>query len=676
MQVRNPVILFVAVLLSLFLFIIVTASSDASPTVITALVTPTSTTTPPHCIPTGSIVASPNEPNAGYSVLHGIDAISPTDIWAVGYYWSEITHREGTLIEHWDGTSWTIVPGANVGTLGNRLFSVDAISPNDIWAVGERCPEKSRCYTLTEHWNGTTWSVVPSPNPGQASNYLTAISAVSSTDVWATGMRTFVPREGVTTFILHWDGVSWSAVPNPEIGTENNGFEDIEAISANDVWAVGFYALLNGGVRGMFQHWDGTSWTYIDSPYPGSSIELTGMTALASNDIWAVGLIGQVGRTQPLIEHWDGVAWSIVPSPETTGTYDWLFDVAAVSPDSVWAVGMKDLGQTTLVEHWDGSTWVVANSPNIGNDSALYAVDALPSGEMWAVGGYHADGSPGGTLTESFQSCMLLLPTCPGERFTDVCPTDYFYGYVLALTDDAILSGYNSSPPCPNEYWVPCFNPANSSTRGQITKVVSLAAGFSEPVKYQSFEDVPPGHTFYEFVQRMAGRGIIRGYPCGGAGEPCVPPANRPYLRPGNRVTRGQLAQMVVAAFGWSDPVTGQRFQDVSPGSTFYMDVERLFGRQIINGYPCGGAGEPCGPGNLPYFRPGNDVTRGQTAKIVQLAREEPTSTPTPIPATTTSTQTPIAATATTLATPTEVLSPTPSPSPSPSPSAIARHTR
>ncbi len=95
-------------------------------------------------------------------------------------------------------------------------------------------------------------------------------------------------------------------------------------------------------------------------------------------------------------------------------------------------------------------------------------------------------------------------PPCPGERFTDVCPGDFFYSATLALVNDGILSGYNTSPPCLNSLWIPCFNPYNSSTRGQISKIVSLAAGFNDPVSGQTFEDVPPGSTFYTYTERMA----------------------------------------------------------------------------------------------------------------------------------------------------------------------------
>ncbi len=131
------------------------------------------------------------------------------------------------------------------------------------------------------------------------------------------------------------------------------------------------------------------------------------------------------------------------------------------------------------------------------------------------------------------------------------------------------------------------------------------------------------GSTFYDYIQWMACRGYVNGYPCGGAGEPCVPPGNQPYFRPGNSVTRSQLLKMVVNAAGWTvvNPPTGT-FEDVPVGSTFYTYIETGVSHGVINGYPCGGVGEPClSPGNRPYFRPFNNITRGQLSKVIALAQ-------------------------------------------------------
>ncbi len=103
---------------------------------------------------------------------------------------------------------------------------------------------------------------------------------------------------------------------------------------------------------------------------------------------------------------------------------------------------------------------------------------------------------------------------------------------------------------------------------------------------------------------------------CGGPGEPCAP-GNLPYFRPNDPTTRGQIAKIVSSAKGYSDTPSGQTFQDVPPGSPFYPWIQRLASRNVMGGYACGGPGEPCAAGNLPYFRPGANATRAQVSKIV-----------------------------------------------------------
>jgi hypothetical protein len=177
-----------------------------------------------------------------------------------------------------------------------------------------------------------------------------------------------------------------------------------------------------------------------------------------------------------------------------------------------------------------------------------------------------------------------------------------------------IINGYDSGCETGN----PCFRPGNNVTRGQLAKIVSNAAGFSDTPGPQQFQDVLPGSTFYDFIWRLANRGIVSGYTCGGPGEPCIGPGNLPYYRPNTNVSRGQISKIVSEAAGFNDTPGAQQFQDVAPGSTFYDWIWRLTDRTIMSGYVCGGIGEPCvGPGNLPYFRPGANATRGQGSKIV-----------------------------------------------------------
>jgi hypothetical protein len=183
-----------------------------------------------------------------------------------------------------------------------------------------------------------------------------------------------------------------------------------------------------------------------------------------------------------------------------------------------------------------------------------------------------------------------------------------FYPYIRCLACLGIINGYPDNT----------FRPNNDVTRGQLAKIVSNSAGFVDPQAAQMFEDVPISSTFFDYIGRLASRGYIGGYQCGGPGEACIPPQNLPYFRPSSNATRGQISKIVANAAGFTEPVTGQTFEDVSPGSTFYDYVERLATRGVMSGYPCGGAGEPCvPPDNLSYFRPNRNATRGQTSKIV-----------------------------------------------------------
>ncbi|MEO8285565.1 MAG: S-layer homology domain-containing protein [Chloroflexota bacterium] len=191
--------------------------------------------------------------------------------------------------------------------------------------------------------------------------------------------------------------------------------------------------------------------------------------------------------------------------------------------------------------------------------------------------------------------------------FSDVAYGSFNYEFIYYLACNGIVNGYGDTT----------FRPGNPITRGQLSKMVSNSAGWNEPAVGQTFEDVAPGTTFYTYTERIASRGFINGYPCGGPGEPCGV-GNKPYFRPNANASRGQISKIVSNAMGWTEPHTEQSFQDVPADSTFYIYVQRMVSRSVIGGYPCGSAGEPCvAPGNLPYYRPGHNATRGQVSKIV-----------------------------------------------------------
>jgi hypothetical protein len=165
------------------------------------------------------------------------------------------------------------------------------------------------------------------------------------------------------------------------------------------------------------------------------------------------------------------------------------------------------------------------------------------------------------------------------------------------------------------------FRPFNNTTRGQMAKIVVLA--YALPISTPaaggySFADNLPGSTFFDYVETAAAHAIVGGYACGtvnpqnGLPEVCDG-ASRPYYRPGNFVTRGQLTKIVVIAAtqvqSWAllNPASAT-FVDVPTGSTFFTYIETAVCHHILGGYADG------------TFQPNNNAFRGQIAKIVYLA--------------------------------------------------------
>src|SRR5262249_355882 len=147
-----------------------------------------------------------------------------SDVWAVGFYYNG---PRQTLVEHWNGSTWSVVPSPNPDMDDDTLNGVTAISSSDVWAVGA-----AGTGTLTEHWNGSVWSVVPNPGTGD----FAAVSAVSSSNVWAVG------SDGHShTQTLHWNGTAWSVIPSPSPGASDNFLTGVAAISSTSAWAVGYY---------------------------------------------------------------------------------------------------------------------------------------------------------------------------------------------------------------------------------------------------------------------------------------------------------------------------------------------------------------------------------------------------------------------------------------------------
>jgi hypothetical protein len=321
-----------------------------------------------------------------------VSASSPTDAWAVGI--DEVLASRRPLAEHWDGHRWTAVRVPKPSGRQAWFRGVLSLSPSDVWAVGESSDADSTNEgerTLVEHYDGSTWSIVPSPNPAhglRSANLLTSISATAPNDIWAAGWD-LDPSTDVIQFLLeHWDGTSWSVSPPPPGGLDSAW--GIAAIAPDDVWAVGDTALQVTRAA----HWDGNAWTVVPTPSLHDGINptniLTGVSAISSDDVWASGYEGNADNrnfSKPYVLHWDGSEWSLTTLPNQGGEGSSLYATTALSSSDVWAVGQtQELNGSilTLTEHFDGTTWSIVPSPSPGQIQGI-RVNGL-RGVAWAGG--------------------------------------------------------------------------------------------------------------------------------------------------------------------------------------------------------------------------------------------------------------------------------------------------
>ncbi len=262
-----------------------------------------------------SQVSSP-DPSTANNDLSGVSVVSSSNAWAVGTYYNTNTSASDTLILHWNGTKWSQKPSPSPSPY-NYLYGVSAVSSSNAWAVGSDSTggpgiPGSVAHTLVLHWNGTKWSMAKSPNPSSTSNALRGVSADSSSDAWAVGGYTNDASQVPDTLILHWNGRTWSKIGSPNPGSSDNYLSGVSALSSSDAWAVGSY--YNGSVwNTLILHWNGSKWSKVMSPNPGTSVNnLFGVGAGSSSNAWAVGSLQSSGGLDTLVLRWKGTKWSQV----------------------------------------------------------------------------------------------------------------------------------------------------------------------------------------------------------------------------------------------------------------------------------------------------------------------------------------------------------------------------
>lgn len=327
---------------------------------------------------------------------------SPDDVWAVGNFLPDTatSNQDATLsfAEHYDGKKWSVKPTPNTGVNFNSFYGL-AASQGQAWAVGEYLNSNYQDRALIETWDGHSWSIANNPQPGSVRDMLFGASALSPSDVWVVGDQE--GRKGVfETLVEHWDGSAWTVVPTPDPGATGNHLYAVDAVSPDDVWAAGMQLSGSSPDHGLVEHWDGQKWSVVPRPASGSAslVMLDGIAATASQ-VWVAGEADSPeGGGQPLVEGYQNGTWKDAALPTVPDGANWtnLWGITTAG-GSVWAVGTyvdpaTDNNNDLVLQGTDGS-WSIDPAPNPGNGSNILGGITNVDGQLWAAGVYDNGGS-------------------------------------------------------------------------------------------------------------------------------------------------------------------------------------------------------------------------------------------------------------------------------------------
>ena len=346
--------------------------------------TPTNTPTPqpPAC---WTVVPGPTVVGYG-AVLRAVAGSADNDVWAVG--WFDNNSSRHTLILHWDGSTWQIVPSPDVVNAGsnsiNALYGVAVVASNDVWAVGYAASLSTPYQTVTLHWDGHTWQVVPSPNVNTPGFYnaLNSVFAIASNDAWAVGgAPADLGAYDARSVLMHWDGSTWQLYPEPPAvaSWSTTTRFGVTARASNDVWAVGKFSAW---------HWDGSVWS-VPSGFSGQN--LLGIDTNGSA-LWSAGTNpgyyvseGGYQPPSPNAQYFNGTTWQVTYPVNSNGSAGFN-SIKVITPSSVWAVGVA--GTSVLTEKWNGTQWTIVQAANVSSSTnVLLSVNGTATG-LWAVGYY------------------------------------------------------------------------------------------------------------------------------------------------------------------------------------------------------------------------------------------------------------------------------------------------
>ena len=377
---------------------------------------------------TGTAAAAPATVSASVisANLNDVSCTSAHSCMAVGTFLSS-KGPEFTLAETWNGTAWTVVPSPtpNVAQGGGELDSVSCPSSTACIAVGFGFTNKTTTATspIAESWNGSKWTVVPTPKLANAGAALKGVSCTSPSSCMAVGSAGTAMDDTRSTLAESWNGTAWKLVSTPPPPAPGDtALSSVSCTAPASCMAAGYYANTTKSTPlTLAETWNGTTWRILTTPNPGSSGTLSGIACTVASACMAVGGHRHSGTfilNATLSEQWNGHTWRARTSPNPPSANFAGFDaISCTGPAACMATGfaLAEEGESgiTLAESWNGTAWSLLKAPSPGSASdELLGVSCTSPSSCLAVGDFQGSGNEF-TLAEAWNGTHWTVTKTP-----------------------------------------------------------------------------------------------------------------------------------------------------------------------------------------------------------------------------------------------------------------------
>jgi hypothetical protein len=348
-------------------------------------------------------------PIFGSSYVNAMTSTTSSDVFAAGYTRTFLPGviETRTVMLHYDGSSWTrmITPTRETAPAKDEFIAVAAIGPKNVWAVGWSGIQASgSSRTLVQHYDGSAWSIVSSPDPG-VSDYFFSVSALRSGSIWALGIKGGAPNPGFVPMLQHrsaggaWNEVAFPAAVN-RCEASSAEVTAVDAISDSEVYVAGS-CKHDTSKQPFVIRWNGSAWSLAMTAPAGATLSALG-GGQYGGPVWAVGYLPGT-PTAPLAYRGRGASWTEDSPPLVEHVDQSLAAVAVMpgSPNRVYAVGRDNgpTGQHGLAYRWDGTAWTHENVTGPENGLVpLFGVTASLDGAVFAGGFNFSTGTDMATI--------------------------------------------------------------------------------------------------------------------------------------------------------------------------------------------------------------------------------------------------------------------------------------